>query len=310
MAEGKVLVKENKEVGFSDLELRISKPSLASDKTLQITGNFTELSSRIRSVVDRYKTVQLTEDNVSYVKTLKQQFVSLRTGIERERREYKKAYITPASKLLDSMCDELQKIVNEGESALQVQLEEYDERRKNELTLVLKEYVSESARKHNLRAEYEAQIQLLDKYYNKTQAEEDSADDIERQAVELEKKQNEYDSGVELISAECEEAGFLADVYIRQLAYKSAVEIIKEIKADKKAKAEKDIAQTSADDTEEKIQVGEPISEELRKAMTYEKKEALRTRIMRVTYKATLGKEIARFFVTHGIEYEFIKADI
>ena len=100
-------------------------------------------------------------------------------------------YITPASKLIDSMCDELQKIVAEGESALTVQLEEYDQKRKDELTLILKDYIADSVAKHGLREEYASQIQLKDKYYNRTQNEEDSADDIENQAAELEKKQKE-----------------------------------------------------------------------------------------------------------------------
>ena len=200
-----------KEVGFSNLELKIEKPRLNADKTLIVAGNFSELGNNIHSLVEKYKGTVLTEDNVSYVKTLKGHFTSLRTGIERERKEWKKVYITPASKLIDSMCDELQKIVAEGEGALSVQLEEYDQKRKDELTIILQEYVNDAIKKHNLREEYAQQIKLLDKYYNRTQNEEDSADDIEVQATELEKKQKEYDSGVELIKAECADAGFLAD---------------------------------------------------------------------------------------------------
>ena len=170
MAEEKaVAVAETKEVDFGDgLELRINKPTLNTDKTLSISGNFSELGSKIQAVVDRYKGVQLTEDNVSYVKTLKGQFASLRTGIERERKEYQKVYITPAKKLIDSMCDELQSIVAEGEKALGDQLDAYDQKRKDELTIILKEYVADSVAKHNLREEYASQIQLIDKYYSKS----------------------------------------------------------------------------------------------------------------------------------------------
>lgn len=298
-------IAETNETGFGDLELKISKPALNSDKSLSITGNFTELGAKIQGVVDKYKNTVLTEDNVSYVKTLKGQFVSLRTGIERERKEYKKVYIEPASKLIDSMCKELLQIVDEGESALGKQLEEYDEKRKAELTLVLMDYVDDSSARHNLREEYKNQIVLLDKYYNKTQHEEDSADDIERQAMELEKKQKEYDSGVELILTECADADFLPDAYIRELQYKSAMEIILEIKADKKTRMEIKEKENKG----EKVVIGEEIDAELKKSFEKAGEDLTRTRVLRVTYKASQASIMAKFFKENDISFEFIKTD-
>lgn len=307
MAEEKVVtVAETKEVDFGDIELKIAKPTLNSDKTISISGNFSDVGSKIQAVVDRYKDTQLTEDNVDYVKTLKKQFVSLRTGIERERKEYKKVYLSPAEDLVDSMCKELLAIVDAGEVALGKQLDKYDQRRKDELTIILKEYIADSVAKHNLREEYASQIQLIDKYYNKTQNEEDSADDIERQATELEKKQNEYDAGVKLITAECEDAGFLADSYIRELQYKSATEIILEIKQDKKTKEEI----KAKVDAGEKVVIGEPLTEELKKAITLDSKEKEnRTRIMRIVYKPENAKKIAQAMKELCVSFEFINKE-
>ena len=301
--EKAVEVTETKEVDFGDIALKIAKPTLNSDKTISIVGNFSDVGSKIQAVVDKYKDTKLTEDNVDYVKTLKKQFVSLRTGIDRERKEYMKVYITPAKDLVDSMCKELLAIVDAGESALGKQLDEYDQRRKDELTIILNEYKADAAAKHNLREEYACQIKLIDKYYNKTQNEEDSADDIERQATELEKKQSEYDAGVKLITAECEDTGFITDTYIRELSYKSAMEIILEIKQDKKAKAELQ-AKVEA---EEKVVVGEPLTEELKKAVTLDyKKEENRTRVMRIVYKPENAKKIASAMKELCISFEFI----
>ena len=306
--EKSVAVEEEKEVGFGELELKIQKPALNADKTLSISGNFEELGSKIQKVVDKYKNEVLTEENVGYIKNLKSQFVSLRTGIERERKEYKKVYLDPATKLINAMCDELQKIVAEGENALGAQLDAYDQRRKDELTVILNEYKDEAAAKHNLRGEYKDQIQLIDKYYNKTQNEEDSADDIERQAAELEKKQKEYDSGVALITTECNDAGLLPDAYLRELQYKSAMEIILEIKQDKKTRDEMKAKEAAG----EKIVIGEPITEELKKAVTLDSKEdreELRTRVLRVTYKPEQAKLMASFFRENKIQFEFIQTD-
>lgn len=304
----KAVVEEEKEAGFGELELKIQKPALNADKTLSISGNFEELGNKIQKVVDKYKNEVLTEENVGYIKNLKSQFVSLRTGIERERREYKKVYLDPATKLINAMCDELQKIVAEGENALGAQLDAYDQRRKDELTIILNEYKDDAAAKHNLRDEYKDQIQLIDKYYNKTQNEEDSADDIERQAAELEKKQKEYDSGVALITTECNDAGLLPDAYLRELQYKSAMEIILEIKQDRKTRDEMKAKEAAG----EKIVIGEPITEELKKAVTLdskEDKEELRTRVLRVTYKPEQAKLMASFFRENKIQFEFIQTD-
>lgn len=307
--ENTVVEAEAREVDFGDaLELKISKPSLCPDKTIKVTGNFTELGNKIQVVVDKYKGTVLTEDNVSYVKTLKSQFVSLRTGIERERKDWKKVYITPASKAIDAMCDELQKIVSEGEDALGKQLDEYDQKRKNELTLILNEYVADSVKKHNLREEYASQIVLKKEYYNKTQNEEETADDIEEQAVELEKKQNEYDSSVALIKAECEEAGFLSETYIRELAYKSATEIILEIKSDKK------IAQEAKEEAEEKgkVTIGQAINEQIQKSVELngkEEKAEKRTRLLKITYTAEQALLLKTFFEQNGIQFEFVKTE-
>ena len=301
--EKAVEVSETKEVDFGDIALKIAKPTLNSDKTISIVGNFSDVGSKIQAVVDRYKDVKLTEDNVDYVKTLKKQFVSLRTGIDRERKEYMKVYITPAKDLVDSMCKELLAIIDNGESALGKQLDEYDQRRKDELTIILNEYKADAAAKHNLREEYACQIKLIDKYYNRTQNEEDSADDIERQAAELEKKQSEYDAGVKLIKAECEDTGFIADTYIRELSYKSAMEIILEIKQDKKAKAELQ----AKIEAEEKVVIGKSLTEELKKAITLDsKKEENRTRVMRIVYKPENAKKIASAMKELCISFEFI----
>lgn len=306
--EKSVAVEEEKEAGFGELELKIQKPALNADKTLSISGNFEELGNKIQKVVDKYKNEVLTEENVGYIKNLKSQFVSLRTGIERERREYKKVYLDPATKLINAMCDELQKIVAEGENALGAQLDAYDQRRKDELTIILNEYKDEAAAKHNLREEYKDQIQLIDKYYNKTQNEEDSADDIERQAAELEKKQKEYDSGVALITTECNDAGLLPDAYLRELQYKSAMEIILEIKQDRKTRDEMKAKEAAG----EKIVIGEPITEELKKAVSLdskEDKEELRTRVLRITYRPEQAKLMASFFRENKIQFELIQTD-
>ena len=306
--ETEVVVGEVKDVDFGDLELKIAKPTLNADKTVTISGNFSELGANIQKVVDRYKGTQLTEDNVDYVKTLKKQFVSLRTGVEREVKEWKDVYLDPAEDLLKAMKNELLAIINEGESALGKQLDEYDQRRKDELTVILNEYVADVVEENGLREEYASRIVLKKEYYNKTQKEEDSIDDINAQAKELAKKQKEYDTGVELIKAECADADLLPDAYIRELEYKVATEIILEIKRDKQSRAQ----MVKKAEEGEKVTIGADTDSEIAKQMAratslndVEKRE----RILKVRYLPSQAKLMSDFFTKNNIEFEFIKQD-
>ena len=306
----KKMSEETKEIDFGDVELQLEKPELNEDKTLTIRGNFQDAGAKIKAVVDRYKNVQLTEDNVDYVKTLKKQFVSLRRGVELKKDDYMKVYINPAKDLVNAMCKELLAIIDEGESALGKQLDEYDQRRKDEITTVLNEHIDFTAEKLGLREEYKAQIQLKKEYYNKTQNEADSMTDIEMQANELLKKQKEYDTSVELIKAECEDADFIPDAYIRELQYKSSAEVLLEIKHDKKVRDES----KAKAETEGKLVVGatpdSEIAQQIKKAETMNSKEAeTRTRVLRVTYKAQNAKAIAKALTELCTSFEFVKTD-
>ena len=296
-----VEVVEIKDVDFGECELTIAKPKLDENKTMIISGNFEELAIKVKAVVEKYKGVKLTEDNVNYVKTINSRLVSLRNSIDRERKEWKKVYITPASKTIDAMCDDLQQIVAEGEQALKKQLDEYDMKRKNELTIILNDYVDEFATKYNLREEYRNQMQLLEKYYNKTQKEEDSIADIERQAKELQAKQKDYDTGVLLIKEECGEE-LLADAYIRELQYKSAMEIILEIKQDKKSRSEM-IAKADAGET---VTIGKELDDCLAKAQAIDSQEEYRERTLKIRYKAEQAKLMTDFFKKNDIQFKFI----
>ena len=305
-----IVCAESKEVSFTDLELTINKPSLGKDGSLTVGGNFTELAQQITSVVEKYKDTVLTDDNYNYVKAVKTQFQKLRTGIEAKRTEWKKIYITTPSKLLDAMCADLQKLVGEGEGALDIQLEAYDQRRKDELTEVLNEYVAEAVKSHNLRPEYAEQIELKDKYYNKTQNEEDSADDIELQACELEKRQKEYDAGLELIKAELEGTTLVESTYTDQLAYRSAMEIVLQIKQDKKENLRLMEEFKAKQASGETIVIGEELPEGMTLQAPVSKKKDkygdIRERTLWVRYKKEVAQDLLDFFTEKGIEFRFI----
>lgn len=279
---------------------------MAKDGTVTINGNFTEVAEKIKAIVDQYKGTILTEDNVSYVKTVKSQFVSLRTAIERERKEYKKVYITPHSKLIDSMCDQLQQLVAEGEDALTVQLEEYDNKRKEELTKILKDYIAMNC---DLTEEEKAKVVLKKEYYNKTQKEEDTYNDIDAQIEALKQAKKDREAAILLIESELEGTNIPSQPYIRQLEYHNATEVILQIKADKKRMEEQN-KEKEVVIKETKTEVSLPEyndSEEIQVAKDEEATEEIRTRVMQIWYTASQAEKLNKFFSECGIKFKFVK---
>ena len=293
------------EIGFTNFELEIAKPVLSEDNTMIIDGNFEFVANKIKALVDQYKGTVLTEDNIAYVKAVKAHFTSLRTGIENKRSSWKKMYIDPASKTVDAMCKELQQIVAEGENALKEQLEEYDQKRKEELTLVLTDYINDAVKKYELNEKFACEVIIKKNYYNKTQNEEDSYADIMEQAKQAKEKQNSYEQAVMLIQAECEGTLLVVDSYIRQLEYKNVAEIILLIKLDKK-KAEELLKEVEEKQTSgEKVTIGEPIDLELTKSNSFEEDE-MKEKVLRIRYRPEQAKLLSNFFKENKIEFEFI----
>ena len=290
----------------TSLELQIKKPVMAKDGTVTINGNFTEVAEKIKAIVEQYKGTILTEDNVAYVKTVKSQFVSLRTAIERERKEYKKVYITPHSRLIDSMCDDLQKLVAEGEDALTIQLEEYDNKRKEELTKILKDYIAMNC---DLTEEEKAKVVLKKEYYNKTQKEEDTYNDIDAQIEALKQAKKDREAAIMLIESELEGTNIPSQPYIRQLEYHNATEVILQIKADKKRmEEEKKAKDVVIKETTSEVYLPEANdSEEIQVAKAEEGAEEIRTRVMQIWYTASQAEKLNKFFSECGIKFKFVK---
>ena len=289
----------------TSLELQIKKPVMAKDGTVTINGNFTEVAEKIKAIVDQYKGTILTEDNVTYVKTVKSQFVSLRTAIERERKEYKKVYITPHSRLIDSMCDQLQQLVAEGEDALTVQLEEYDNKRKEELTKILKDYIAMNC---DLTEEEKAKVVLKKEYYNKTQKEEDTYNDIDAQIEALKQAKKDREAAIMLIESELEGTNIPSQPYIRQLEYHNITEIILQIKADKKRmEEEKKAKEVVLKETTTEVYLPEDNDSEIPVAKTEEDTEEIRTRVMQIWYTASQAEKLNKFFAECSIKFKFVK---
>ena len=296
-------MENTKEIAFNEMELVITKPVLSSNGVLEVSGNFTELAEKIQNVVDKYKGTILTDENVNYVKALKVQFQQIRTGIEKKRKDWKSLYLTTPAKLLDAMCDDLQNIVASGENALKEQLDSYDQRRKDELTEILNEYIEDFVKQYGLKEEYRERIVLKKQYYNKTAKEEDTIDDIEAQVLSLKEEQEEKERGIELVKAELEGSTLADGVYITLLEHYSVADVLMRIKADKKRNEQLNaIVKNPTDACESVVKNPTDACESVVKNPTDEKRE----RTIWVRYDSAQAKLLKEFLTFNNIEYRII----
>ena len=307
---------------FEKAELLLKKPALAKDGTMLVEGNFSEIGKKAQALVEKYKGLELTETNVPFVQAVKMKFTNLRTQIERERKEYKKTYITSAGKLLDLMCDQLQEIVAEGENALQQQLVKYDTKRQDEIREVLQAERDALLSTYGITEQFSSLVAIKDRYFNKTQKEKDSIDDLEAQCKDALKKQEEYTANVALIESEVAGTVLLPSLYIDMLERLSVAEILLKIRNDKKEAQEVYEDVKKAEEKGEPYTVGENISfrfgdkdDGIIKECTpftpsKDKTEHIEEHclVMEIRYKKGKGKELSDFLKANGFSYTVLQA--
>jgi hypothetical protein len=145
------------------------------------------------------------------------------------------------------------------------------------------------------------QIEMKDRYFNKTIKEKEIIEDIEAQFKEMKKREEEYAGNIDLIRQAVEgDEHFNEDMLIESLDYRSITVVLQDIATEKKRynaiAAGKDTACLP------KIQVGvaqsvsfKPKVSEVKKCTTF-----------KVTYYASQGESLKAFLEDNGFEYEII----
>lgn len=209
--------------------LKIERLSADEGGSLAVRGNFEQMKEKITALVEKYSDVEVSEDNLPYIKTLKGHFVSLRTQIEREKRDWKKAYITPVVSFVDSAASELIALASEAENRFASIIDEYDQKRKEELSVIIEEYIEKAMLDNELPLEAKDMFDVKPKFFNKTQKEEDTANDIELQAVHIAKELKKRKMNEELVTKACLDAFLVPDAYLRLLKFQDVSEVLETI---------------------------------------------------------------------------------
>lgn len=112
------------------MELRMSPENIQA--ALPVIGfNYDELKAELAERLQHYNGLVVTEDTIKDAKTDRANLNKLRTAIDTRRKEVKKAYMVPFNNF-EAQCKELTALIDEPIKVIDDQLNEFDERRKQE----------------------------------------------------------------------------------------------------------------------------------------------------------------------------------
>ena len=221
---------ESKEVSIkADVEVVVT-PSAP----LTFITNFTEIKSDLKKKLSKYKGMKVTDANFDKCKLVQKECVSLRTLLENKRKEAVKMYIELPKNTLNATFEDLLKVVAEVEDNIKTQMDVYDEETRNELKVILTGYIEEFQEEFSLDPKYLDAVQLHKHYFNKTQKEADTREDLKSQFMAQKVLQERYYSDVKLIRSMCADNKALnPDHLVKQLEYRSCSAIVQDIQDEK-----------------------------------------------------------------------------
>ena len=124
---------------MAELVFNIDNTALETVNGLQISANFEEMKVALTELVEPYKNMVVSEEDVASAKTDRAKIRKLITNIDDRRKMVKKIYTAPLVAFEDK-CKELTAICAEGATNLDDQIKEYEGKAKREKMQKLTEY--------------------------------------------------------------------------------------------------------------------------------------------------------------------------
>lgn len=169
------------------------------DKQLPvITIDFDSLKIQLTQAVADYKSLVVTEGQLSLCKEKQRELAGLRNKIDRYRLDVKKEMSKPISEF-ENKCKQLIKIVEQAETSLKEGIKVFDDKKREEKRKVAEELRQAIIEQHELKPKYAGQLTILDKYMNLTAKANEVKEDIEQRAFLLLSEQNKEQEMLEII---------------------------------------------------------------------------------------------------------------
>lgn len=153
-----------------------------------VTGNFEEVKLSLKTEMEKYKGIVVTEDNLKDCKATQKDIAGLRNKIEGYRKSIKKEMQEPI-KEFESKCKELVGLIEEVENPIKDGILIYDNKRREERKAKALEFINAAVIEHRLEDKYAKELTVLDKYMNLSGSIKAIKEDIEARAINLKGKQ-------------------------------------------------------------------------------------------------------------------------
>lgn len=256
--------------------------------------------AEIKSILEKYKKLKITDKNFDEAMLVKRKVVSLRTMLTNREKECVKKDADPVKEKIKTTFKVLLNEVASLETILDKQFEVFDKAREDEIRAVCQGYIEEFQKRYELPDDRLELIEMRKQYFNKGQKEKDTIEDIENQFKDQKKEYDEYLGSVKLVEAEIAgEDRFNRDLLVEQLSYRSVTAVLSDIKAEKdrfaRLDAWKDI---------EKITVGVAFNPSL---LAGKPKEKPVKATVEIEYYPAQAEQLKAAFDSIGVTYKFLE---
>lgn len=188
-------------------------------KAPTVGGNFADMRGYLESVRDRYANVDIASLGIEEVLKVKKQFQTLRTTVDKLEKEIVKTYFNDPKKIIAGEFAVLYPIISQIEDKCDAAIEKEDQKRIDGINMVIAGYIKEFTADDPLEQKYLDCVDYKKAFYNKTQEEIDTRNDILSQVITLQKAQKADRANVRVIQNACsKEARLSLKLFLGMLA--------------------------------------------------------------------------------------------
>lgn len=162
--------------------------------------NFEEVKGKLEIFSEKYVGLVVTEENLKEMTETKNELARLEKEIDKYRLDNKKIMEQPI-KEFENKCKELIAVIKNVSDPIRSQIENFEEKRKQEKESEINVILTEVIKEHNLNEKYAAQLTLIPKYLNKGEKLKDVEKDLKARA-ELLKNSQEQEEQLKKIQEE------------------------------------------------------------------------------------------------------------
>lgn len=156
----------------------------------ELIFNFDELKGQLSERLENYKGLVVTEDNERKVTKDKAELNKLVKAIDDYRKNQKKEMSAPITEF-ENKCKELTSLVTNVVTPIAAQLKAFEDARKEEKRTEVQRQVEKIINDLGLNQTYSSQLDIIDKYLNKTQKLTDTINDLEKRGKILKQAQDQ-----------------------------------------------------------------------------------------------------------------------